>query len=104
MSGVKWVKSLYLQTSNDSSADGAPHGSIGSKIVSSEWYVLTTTTTTHNIMAFSFGFSDDVGSDDDMDVVPVSAAPTRSPAVSQVPVRGHKLDDLVGKKKHQASC
>ena len=101
MSGVKWVKSLYLQKSNESSTDGAPHGSIGCKIVSSESYFLTTTS--HNIMAFSFGFTNDVGSDDDMDVAPVSAAPTRSPVVSQVPVRDHKLDDLVGKKNHQTS-
>lgn len=56
-------------------------------------------------MAFSFAFSnDDVGSDDETAIVPPSAASARSPAASQVPVRCHKLDDLVGKTNHQAFC
>lgn len=53
-------------------------------------------------MAFSFGFSEDIGSDDDSPVVPVPATVHSVPspvATSQVPVRSHTLDDLVGKPK-----
>lgn len=53
-------------------------------------------------MAFSFGFSEDIGSDDDSPVVPVPATVHSVPspvATSQVPVRSHTLDDLVGKTK-----
>lgn len=59
-------------------------------------------------MAFSFGFSEDIGIDDDSPVVPVPATVHSVPspvATSQVPVRSHTLDDLVGKtkKNHQTS-
>lgn len=53
-------------------------------------------------MAFSFGFSEDIGSDDDSPVVPVPATVHSVPspvATSQVPVRSHTLDDLVGKTR-----
>lgn len=55
-------------------------------------------------MAFSFGFSEDIGSDDDSPVVPVSATVHSVPspvATSQVPVRSHTLDDLVGKTRKE---
>lgn len=57
-------------------------------------------------MAFSFGFSEDIGSDDDSPVVPVPATVHSVPspvATSQVPVRSHTLDDLVGKTKKKSS-
>lgn len=53
-------------------------------------------------MAFSFGFSEDIASDDDSPVVPVPATVHSVPspvATSQVPVRSHTLDDLVGKTR-----
>lgn len=55
-------------------------------------------------MAFSFGFSEDIGSDDDSPVVPVPATVHSVPspvATSQVPVRSHTLDDLVGKTRKE---
>lgn len=55
-------------------------------------------------MAFSFGFSEDIGSDDDSSVVPVPATVHSVPspvATSQVPVRSHTLDDLVGKTRKE---
>lgn len=57
-------------------------------------------------MAFSFGFSEDIGSDDDSSVVPLPATVHSVPspvATSQVPVRSHTLDDLVGKTKKKSS-
>lgn len=48
-------------------------------------------------MAFSFGFSEDVGSDNE-DAAQVAPIAKQSAAIGhQVPVRAHKLDDLVGK-------
>lgn len=55
-------------------------------------------------MAFAFGFSEDIGSDDDSPVVPVPATVHSVPspvATSQVPVRSHTLDDLVGKTRKE---